>query len=508
MSDPTADSSTEQSASGNIETSSGPEIPGQDGHTERADLWEHAASALPFVVWTCDQNGTITEVRGREELAFEKPPLHANLSSVVKEDLSPLIATSGRQQAEVGDRWLEVTVEEEAGRRTCTVIDVSRWRGQQDVITNRTRRLEAVGSLSAGIAHDFNNLLTVILTYTDSLLYELPEIDPRRRDVDEIRAAANQAARLTRQLHSFTSQSRLDPEHVNVNESLNSIIKLVRRLLGANIDVKTTAEEAVGTVFIDPGAIEQVMLNMAVTAREAMGGKPGRLHLETANVLLDEKRANNMGLSPGHHIRLSAALDADIPAGSSEVLRGDSPLLNDTIGLTTILGVAEQSEGAVAITASDELQRIDVFLPHAEEESHGPVAGEPKREVVTGSTILLVEDDPALRRLACRVLRDQGYEVLAARDGEHALAKASLHESPIDLIVTDVVMPRMGGQELARQLRRQNDGIQVLFTSGYREKKLEPLSENPDQRETFLPKPYTRSRLLDEVREMLRKRAE
>lgn len=392
------------------------------------------------------------------------------------------------------------------------------------------RRMEVLGRLTEGVAHDFNNLLTVIVSYAESLRYELPEIDPRRRDVDEIRVAAGRAVTLSRQLLTFSQRQPGRAHTVDLNRSIEGVGRLLERVIGASIEIRLRLDEDLGAVRLDSAQIEQILLNLALRARDAMPSG-GQLAIATANVYLDTARAAALGLDSGHYVRLSisdsgAPLDDDarqslLGTATDDGQRPDSSML-------AVRAATHQSGGALSVEPGEEGRgsRVDVFLPWAEQPAPGAMANpaaspHPSAHTAVAPaaddddapqgtraprgapslTILLVEDDSALRRLTARVLRDQGYEVLAARDGEHALAKVSLHERPVDLLVTDIVMPRMGGREVAAQLLRLNPELRVLFTSGYTE---QPITlDDPRAATSFLPKPYTRSALLRDVRTLL-----
>ncbi|OIP41005.1 MAG: hypothetical protein AUK47_07165 [Deltaproteobacteria bacterium CG2_30_63_29] len=391
------------------------------------------------------------------------------------------------------------------------VLDMSERR-RLEADLRHGQKMEAIGQLAGGIAHDFNNILTVILTYADALLYELPEIDPRRRDVDEIRIAASRAATLTRQLLTFSRREMTRPQAVNMNKTVDGLSKLLGRLIGADVEVKYQLDDELNDVWIDPGYIEQIVLNLVVNARDALPSG-GRVEIETANVWFDAKRAAEIGLQEGHHARLSVA-DTGHGMDSDTLHRIYEPFFTTResgrgtgMGLSTVFGIVKQNQGAISVESEvGKGTRFDVFLPWATETKQKELVEERPKEIKgKGEVILLVEDEAALRRLSSRVLRDYGYEVLEARDGEHALSKASRNEAPIDLLVTDLVMPRMGGREVATKLQEINSNIRVLFTSGYPDQ-LSELSELSGNRLAFLPKPYTRMGLLNEVQTVLNSR--
>ncbi len=374
----------------------------------------------------------------------------------------------------------------------------------------QAQKMEAIGQLAGGVAHDFNNLLTVILGRSHVLLHRLDPGDPLRRQVDLIQKTAERAAELTRQLLAFGRKQVLQPKVLDLNAVVRGMERMVRRLIGEHIELVTALDSDVGSVLADPGQIEQVILNLAVNARDAMA-QGGRLGLETANVLLDEAFARgNPGARRGRYVRLGitdtgVGMDAETRAHVFEPFFTTKEVGKGTgLGLATVYGIVKQSGGY--ITVASELgrgARFDIYLPRVAGAAAGQGSGPVLAELLRGSeTILLVEDQDEVRELARDVLRMSGYGVLEARDGGEALERAVAHAGPIHVLVTDMVMPRMGGRELADRLTATHPLLRVLYVSGYTDDVLVQHGAL-DPGTAFLQKPFRPETLARAVRELL-----
>jgi two-component system, cell cycle sensor histidine kinase and response regulator CckA len=343
----------------------------------------------------------------------------------------------------------------------------------------QAQKMEAIGSLAGGVAHDFNNLLSVILSYSELLLMDLKPGDPMRGELDEIRAAGNRAADLTRQLLVFGRRQVLDPKVVNLNAIFGGMEKMLRRLIGEDVELATVVSAALGSVLLDPGQMEQVIMNLVVNARDAMP-EGGKLTIETADVLLsDRDAAEHVGIKAGHHVVLSVTdtgtgMDAMTQARMFEPFFTTKEVGKGTgLGLATVFGIVQQSAGA--IWARSELGKGTTFsicFPRVASPGRGtdahPPSRPPERRTLRGSeTILVVEDEERVRILACAILRRYGYDVLEAQSGGDALIVCEQHKAPIDLLLSDVVMPRVSGPQLAERLRATRPEMKVLFMSGY-----------------------------------------
>jgi PAS domain S-box-containing protein len=375
------------------------------------------------------------------------------------------------------------------------------------------QRLEAVGQLAGGVAHDFNNVLTVIQSYAQMLRDDLGRGNPLQDDVDEITKAAERAASLTRQLLAFSRKQVLQPRVLDVNAVVTNMEKMLRPLVGIDVALATSLATDLRPVRADPGQLEQVVMNLVVNARDAMPDG-GRVTIETANAVLDDAFAAAHGLTgvpPGPYAMLAVH---DTGHGMNEATRARifEPFFTTKqqgkgtgLGLATVYGIVKQSGGYIWVYS--EVGRgtvFKVYLPCARagdlwEEGEGPLDG---RGVHRPATVLLAEDEPALRAVARRALENHGYRVLEAGDGEEALALCARHDGTIDLLLTDVVMPRLGGPELAARVRPTRPELKVLYTSGYTEAGLSP-RRRLDADGAFLQKPYTPGALAEKVRAVL-----
>ncbi|MCU0880221.1 MAG: response regulator [Pirellulaceae bacterium] len=380
----------------------------------------------------------------------------------------------------------------------------------------QSQKLEAIGRLAGGVAHDFNNLLTVILGYSELALGQLePEgsaeqILEVRQHVDAIRDAGRRAAALTKQLLAFSRQQVLEPKVLDLNEIVARMEAMLRRLIGEDIILTSVLEPQLSPVRVDPSQLEQVILNLAVNARDAMPGG-GRLVLETGMVEVREIRKTLHGeIQPGHYVRLSVC---DSGAGMSPEVQArifepffttKSPGHGTGLGLATVYGVVTQSDGWISVaSALGSGTRFDVHLPatgvppHSAAERLGGDGQMAGRE-----TILLVEDEEAVRVLTRAALERLGYRVLEAEDGETAARLANDHSGQLDLLITDVVMPGISGRQLAEKLLIARPELKVLFVSGYTEDAV-VRHGIADRSTNFLQKPFNLSILGMKVREIL-----
>jgi two-component system, cell cycle sensor histidine kinase and response regulator CckA len=374
----------------------------------------------------------------------------------------------------------------------------------------QSQKMDAVGQLAGGIAHDFNNLLTVIMSYGSLLLSDLDEGDPRRDDVQEIANAAARASGLTRQLLAFSRKQIMEPRLMNVNAVVTGVEKLLRRLIGEDIELATTLDSALYSINADPGQLEQVLINLAVNARDAMP-QGGRLHITTANTTLSaDHGGRHLSAVPGEYIMLAVS-DTGVGMSREVQQRVFEPFFTTKgqgkgtgLGLSTVYGIVKQSGGDLWIYSEPGTgTTFKVYFPRAVEGDLFVPAAEDKRSAPRGTeTILVVEDDPALRALSERVLQANGYIVLLARNGLEALAIASGHSGPIDMIATDVVMPKMNGRPLVEKLLESRAAMRVLFMSGYTDDEVMRRGVI-DGRTAFLQKPFTPSELARKVREVL-----
>jgi two-component system cell cycle sensor histidine kinase/response regulator CckA len=380
--------------------------------------------------------------------------------------------------------------------------DISK-RLQLEEQATHAQKMDAVGRLAGGVAGDFNNVLTVITGYAELLRAEIPSANPMRRFVDEIIYAGERAAALTRHLLAFSRGATAPPSVLDINQILSPMEPMLRRLLGNNIELILLTTAGVGRVRADASQMEQVVVNLATNARDAMP-HGGKLVIETANIDLDEAAAQNMGLKPGAYVMLAVS-DTGIGMDNETRSRLFEPFFTTKppgsgsgLGLATVYGAIKQAEGQVTVYSQPNCGTIfEIYLPRVKE----GVAETPRRRSAKGSeTILLVDDEDGVRKLVFAVLKSNGYDVMEAANGVSALAAYEKNGHKVDMVLTDVVMPQMNGFELGKQLKERAPGVKILYMSGYRDNAIGAGGEAP---RAFLHKPFTPDVLLAKVREVL-----
>jgi len=374
----------------------------------------------------------------------------------------------------------------------------------------QSRKMEAVGRLAGGIAHDFNNLLTIITGYTDLALSRSAVPLELRADIERIENASGRAAALVRQLLAFSRKQVLQPKTLDLNSIVVNLDKLLRRLMDDNIQMTTAVQEDVGKVKADPAQIEQVIMNLVVNARDAMP-QGGRILIETANVDLDSAYADEHAtVKPGRYVMLAVS-DSGVGMDRETVAHIFEPFYTTKesghgtgLGLSTVYGIVKQSGGYIWVySESGKGSIFKIYLPRVEESVEETAAPPPQLQAQRGTeTILLVEDEEAVRDLIQTVLSEQGYNVITSRDPQHALHIASTCAHEIHLLLTDVVMPGMSGRELATRISARRRGIRVLFMSGYTDNVITS-GGMLEKGLAFLQKPFSPALLVHKVREVL-----
>jgi PAS domain S-box-containing protein len=400
---------------------------------------------------------------------------------------------------------------ERGGKRTvvAAVRDVSVERALEQRL-QQTQRMEAIGRLAGGIAHDFNNIITVVTNHATFAKEELPPDSRAHEDLDVIQQSAEQAARLTAQVLAFSRKQIVQPRSLSLNQAVAELDKLLRRSLGEDVELQVVLAENLWTVRADPSQVEQILMNLAVNARDAMR-HGGKLTVETENVTLDQEYADeHPEVMPGEYVRLSVS---DTGEGIPESVRAKifEPFFTTKeqgkgtgLGLATVHGAVRQMGGHVWVYS--EVGRgttFKIYLPRSAQSALSltpspPSPGARSRD----ETVLLVEDDAGIRGVAAKVLRRAGYKVLVAAGPEEAKRAYAERPGPVDLLLTDVVMPGASGQKLATELRRESPALRVVYMSGYTDNAIVHNGEL-EIGLTFVQKPFTPAVLLEKVRAAL-----
>lgn len=409
-------------------------------------------------------------------------------------------------------------VREQVEGKTCLLgmgIDISHYKHTEqalrdsDLRLQQAQKMEAVGLLAGGVAHDFNNLLTVINGYSDMLLDQVPAGSPLHEGLQQIYRAGERAKTLTRQLLTFGRKQLLEPRVLNPNNVITDVEKMLRRVLGENIQLSLSLSDSVGAVWADPGQMELILLNLAVNSRDAMP-TGGSLVIETSNTTLDENYCKGFSdLLPGDYVLMAVSdngsgIADDIKQRIFEPFFTTKATGKGTgLGLATVHGIVKQSRGHVAVYSELGLgSTFKVYLPIVNTDTQPQHEASSKLLPEGNETVLLVEDEEAVRNLACQVLKGCGYKVLEAANGREACDLAKAWQGPIDVLVSDVVMPELGGRELAEQLSVLRPDCKILFLSGYSDDAVirhDVLQSNY----AFLQKPFTPSTLAQKLRAVL-----
>jgi two-component system, cell cycle sensor histidine kinase and response regulator CckA len=412
-------------------------------------------------------------------------------------------------------RWFQtikvpLRLPEEDGTRLLGVATEITERKRLEEQLLQSQKMEAVGQLAGGVAHDFNNILTAIVGYTDLLAADFSPNDRRLEDLEEIRKSARRAAALTRQLLAFSRKQVLEPRVIDLNDIVQNLDKMLRSLISENIDLKTHFAKDLQATRADPTQVEQVIMNLAINARDAMP-EGGTLTIETSNATLDaEYAARHVSVLPGPYVMLAVTdtgcgMDEDTKARIFEPFFTTKPAGRGTgLGLSTVYGIVKQHGGNIWLYSEPgKGTTFKVYMPAVGGAAEAAVAAAPAAIQGKGhETILVAEDDEPLLRLAHRALATLGYTVLQADRAATAIDIARRHKGPIDLLLTDVVMPDMNGRKLAETLRAARPGLRVLFMSGYPDG---AITHNGmlEKGVAYVAKPFTTEAIARKVREML-----
>jgi len=497
----------------------------------------------PVGIALLDGVGIITEcndeMRGLVRVEGDFAPGTSLLDIVIEEDRAAVAAglewvASENRDSEAGNPPIEVRLAGE-GQTVCALfinrmehaigadsgfivhfIDMTEQKSLETQFA-QSQKMQAVGQLAGGIAHDFNNLLTAMIGFSDLLLLRHRPGDQSFADVMQIKQNANRAANLVRQLLAFSRQQTLQPKVLDITNILAELTHLLRRLIGENIELKLIHGRDLGQVKADQGQLEQVIINLAVNARDAMTGG-GKLTIVTENVNLDHEIKGKGEIMPlGRYTRVQVS-DTGCGIAPQHIDRIFEPFFSTKevgagtgLGLSTVYGIVKQTGGFIFVQSREgEGTSFAIYLPHyvatAADLAAAQTATEQSRDLTGVGTVLLVEDEDGVRAFSARALRNKGYDVLEARSGDAALEVLGEAEKPIDLLITDVVMPRIDGPTLVRQVRESRPDLKVIFISGYTEDAFRKRLDQ-DAGIHFLPKPFSLKQLAGKVKEVMRESA-
>ena len=438
-----------------------------------------------------------------EEL-HEGSPL---LSEALLDGLQAVLSGAERrftQEAGAAGAARRIVISEAAGR----ALIVEEVHMPAPETSQQSPKLETIGRMVSGVAHDFANLLTIIAGYGDLLLNRTGDQDPRREAINEIRKAAERGARLTSQLLGFGRGETIRPNPLDLNTLVTDVERMLRPILGEHLEISVELQPGLGLVVADPGQMEQVVMNLLLNARDAMTDR-GRIRIETSSAILEAEEAGLLGMTAGPCVLLSVA-DSGHGIEPDAMERIFQPFYTTKergegtgLGLSIVLRVVKESGGAIRVrSAPGEGAIFTVYLPSSRHLPGLAANPAPRRTAAGSETVLLVEDEDAVRRLMAQVLQQNGYRVLEAADGEEALLLFGAHEPAIGLVLTDMVMPRMGGHELARRIRARRPGLPIICISGYTDEALHQTGAlEPGM--LFLQKPLLPDPLAAKVREAL-----
>jgi len=494
------------------------------------DFSEVVLNSLPGLFFMLDEQGHVVRWSHRAhdiESYSDEEVAAMNFRDFFDEECREQVARSFRQVFADGEAEMAATYLAKNGRKVPYYL--TGWRktiGEKTYLIGfgvdlterkkleaqllQAQKMDAIGRLAGGVAHDFNNLLTVITGYTELLIMHTDGRPCPLRDLKQIQRAAERAASLTRQLLAFSRQQVLQTTEVDLNEIVHDIQKMLARLIGEDVELATILDPQLGQVSADPAQMEQVIMNLAVNARDAMP-TGGRLSIETKNVFMDESYANHhLDAPPGSYVMLAFSdtghgMDQETMKHVFEPFFTTKGVGKGTgLGLATVHGIVTQSGGCILVYSEPgHGTTFKIYLPQVQREKVDGIPSEPRAVTGGAETILVVEDEEALRTLTKRVLEDHGYTVIAAQNGPAAIAMFRQAVTPIDLLLTDMIMPGdLNGAEVAKKLREISPELKVIYMSGYTNHVLVDRTLLGGEA-AFLQKPFTPDVLLQELRNVL-----
>ena len=479
-------------------------------------------ASLPALVWAIDRNGYVTFAEGRGvegvgltparllgrsffEVYRDAPEMLANTRRVLEGDTFTAVASIDGFEIETSYSPLRADRGSVSGALGVSVDVTGRLMLERRY--REIQKMEAVGRLAAGVAHDFNNLLIAIGGYADLVMETLDPADERHAHLLEVRKASERAGGLTRQLLAFSRRQVLQPKVIDVNLLVGDLQNLLRRTIGADIALILDLQPRLDYVRVDPTQLEHALVNLAVNARDAMPDG-GQLRFVTEMVDVGGTPAvRHTPMRPGRYVRLTvtdtgSGMTPEVQAHIFDPFFTTKPPGQGTgLGLASVYGVIKQSDGYIWVDSAVGAGTVfSIYLPAVQDALDTAAATPPKESRGGSETTLIVEDDDAVRPLMRQILGRAGYTVLEARDGDEALTVARRHQGPIDLVVTDVVMPGLGGRALAARLTADRPSVRVLYTSGYA---IDPVRDDAGNGLLFLAKPFLPQELVAKVREIL-----
>ena len=490
-----------------------------ESQTRLRRIFDHVGDALIIASEDgaiVDANPAACELAGRDVDSMRTLTVHEALGLLVADTLprgrAPGSLPNGEYRVKQGTNVQVLDVRSVTfvpGMFAYSVRDLTAQRRLEEEL-HQSRKMDAIGRLAGGVAHDFNNVLTAITCYSEILLSAFDEADDRRADVLEIKKAARRAASLTGQLLAFSRRQVLQPRTLDLNFVVDDMQRMLARMIGEDIHLTIKHDAGPQTVRADPGQLGQVIMNLAVNARDAMPSG-GDLTIETGSAALGEPLSHAHGVVPPGEYATLRVVDGGHGMSESVLAHLYEPFFTTKehgrgtgLGLSTVYGIVSQSAGHIAVTSAEDVgTTFTVYLPRIKEsESETDATAGPTVATSGHETILFVEDDPAVRTLVVRVLETHGYHVLAAEDAKEALAVAAAYNGDVHLLVTDVVMPGWNGRELADRLSQARPGMRVLYLSGYADDVL--LRRGVTARHTWLlQKPFDTAALLGKIQEAL-----